>query len=99
MYVFCVRAKHMSEDVAFKRIRAARAARRYPVILREIAQGRLHLTGVALLSKYLKPGNARELLAAAVHKSRGRNREAAGRTIPAAGSAVPDHAAADARID
>jgi len=70
MYVYCIEAKHMSEDVAFKRIRAARTARRYPIILREIAHGRLHLTGVVLLSKYLKPGNAAELLAAAVHKSR-----------------------------
>jgi len=70
MYVYCIDAKNMSEDVAYKRIRAARAARRYPVVLRMIAEGRLHLSGVVLLSKHLKPGNAHELLGAAVHKSR-----------------------------
>ncbi len=70
MYVYCVKAKHMSEDVAFKRIRAARVARRYPAVLREVARGRLHLTGIVLLSKHLKPGNADELLSAAVQSSR-----------------------------
>src|SRR5437773_1759779 len=43
MFVWCVEKWHMSEDVAFKRIRAGRAARRFPVILEMIADGRLHL--------------------------------------------------------
>jgi 5-methylcytosine-specific restriction endonuclease McrA len=70
MYMWCLEARHYSEDVAAKRIRAARAARRYPVILDMLADGRLHLTAIALLSHRLTPANAQELLAAAVHRSK-----------------------------
>jgi hypothetical protein len=70
MFMWCVRARHYSEDVAAKRIRAARAARRFPVLLDMLADGRLHLTAIALLSHRLTPGTARELLAAAVHQSK-----------------------------
>ena len=70
MYMWCLEARHYSEDVAVKRIRAARAARRYRVILEMLADGRLHLTATALLSHRLTPGNAQELLAAAVHRSK-----------------------------
>jgi len=68
MYRFCVRELLMSEEVAFKRIRAARAARRYPAILAGIADGWLNLTTVVLLAPHLKPDNADELLAAAAHQ-------------------------------
>src|SRR5438094_8149193 len=43
MYAYCVGELHLSEDAAFKRIRAARAARAFPVIFQAIADGRLHL--------------------------------------------------------
>ena len=70
LYSWCVHARHYSEDVAVKRIRAARAARRFPVILDMLADGRLHLTAIELLSHRLTPANAQELLAAAVHRSK-----------------------------
>lgn len=70
MYLYCVREFRMSEDVAFKRIRAARTARRFPEIFHALADGRVHLSAVVLLSPYLKPDNADDLLAAAVHKTR-----------------------------
>ncbi len=70
MFVWCVKARNYSEAMASKRIYAARAVRRFPVILDMIADGRLHLTAVALLSRKLTPGNANELLAAATHRSR-----------------------------
>ena len=70
MYLWCVDAKHMSPDEAYKRIRVARAARRFPSILEAIAEGRLHLTAVVLLAPYLNRRNGDELLAAAVHKSK-----------------------------
>jgi len=60
----------MSEDIACKRIRAARAARRFPAILVGLAQGKLHLSGVALLMPHLTEATAGELLAAAEHKTR-----------------------------
>src|SRR6266487_926182 len=70
MYSFCVHELHMSEDVAYKRIRAARAARELPAIFDAVASGRVHLSGVVLLAPRLTPENADELLAAATHKTK-----------------------------
>ncbi|HEY2956397.1 MAG TPA: hypothetical protein VGK89_14250, partial [Candidatus Eisenbacteria bacterium] len=69
MYAYCVHVLHMSDDSALKRIRAARAAREFPGIFAMVADGRLHLSGLALLAKHLTPENADELLAAAAHKT------------------------------
>jgi 5-methylcytosine-specific restriction endonuclease McrA len=69
MFTYCVRELHMSEDVAFKRIRAARAGRRFPPIFEMVADGRVHVSAVVLLAPYLNPTNAEELLRAATHKS------------------------------
>jgi hypothetical protein len=60
----------MSEDQAFKRIRAARAVRRYPVVAKAVADGRLHLSGVVLLAPYLSEENAESLVAEACGKSK-----------------------------
>ena len=65
MHAYCVRELHLSDDAAFKRIRAARAALDYPAILDALAEGRLHLTAVVLLARHLRPENADELLEAA----------------------------------
>src|SRR5829696_2539826 len=70
MHVYCMRVLHLAEDAALKRIRAARAARRFPQIFSAIADGRLHLSGVVLLAPHLADDNAEELLAAAAHKSK-----------------------------
>src|SRR5438093_6419035 len=50
MYAYCVHELRLSEDAAFKRIRAARAARQFPALFAALAEGRLHLSGVALLA-------------------------------------------------
>jgi hypothetical protein len=70
MYVYTTRVLHLAEDAAFKRIRAARTARRFPQIFGAIADGTLHLSGVLLLAPHLTDDNADELLAAAAHKSK-----------------------------
>src|SRR5262249_22343370 len=70
MYTYCVGKLHLSEDAAYKRIRAARAARRHRVVLAAMAEGRVHLTGIVLLSPHLTTENALELLRAATHKSK-----------------------------
>src|SRR2546430_4245853 len=73
MFAYCVGELHLSEDAALKRIRAARAARNFPVIFAAVADGRLHLSAVVLLAPCLpclNDENANELIAAAVHKSR-----------------------------
>src|SRR5437867_10744908 len=46
MFRYCVHELHLSEDAAYKRIQAARAARRFLVIFEAVADGRLHLTAV-----------------------------------------------------
>jgi len=70
MYDYCLQHMHLSEDSACKRIRAARAARRFPAIFEALAAGRLHLSAVVLLAPRLTEETADELLAAAAHKSR-----------------------------
>jgi len=70
MYEYCVGALHLSEQGAYKHIRAARAARRFPAIFPAVADGRLSLTAVVLLAPYLIEATADELLAAAVHQTR-----------------------------
>jgi len=70
MFACCVGKLHMSEDIAFKRIRVARKARRYPAMFIAIAEGRLHLSGAYLLGPHLTKRNVDGLLAAATHKSK-----------------------------
>jgi len=70
MYLFCVRELQMSEDEALKRIRVARTAREYPAVFAAIAEGRLNLNAVLLLTPFLTPENADDLLAAAAGRCR-----------------------------
>ena len=67
---YCVGELHLCEQAAYKRIHAARAARKFPAIFTAVAEGRLHLSAVVLLASKLTPENADELLAAATHKSK-----------------------------
>src|SRR5262245_41213967 len=69
MHAYCVQVLHLSDDAAFKRIGAARAALDFPQILDALTEGRLHLTAVVLLAPRLRPENAEELLKAAEHRT------------------------------
>jgi 5-methylcytosine-specific restriction endonuclease McrA len=68
MHAYCVDKLHLSDDAAYKRIQAARAARQFPALFEAVAAGRLHLTAVCLLAPHLTPGNAEELIEAATHR-------------------------------
>jgi len=70
MYAYCVGELHLCEQAAFKRIRAARTASQFPAIFEAVADGRLHLSAVVLLTPHLRPENVQDLLAAATHKSK-----------------------------
>ncbi len=70
MHVYCVRVLHLSEDAAYKRIRAARAARRFPAIFTAVAEGRLHLAAVVLLAPHFTDDNVDELIAAASYRTK-----------------------------
>jgi 5-methylcytosine-specific restriction endonuclease McrA len=63
MHRYCVEMLGMAEDVAFKRIRAARAARRFPVVFEAVATGRLSVSAVVWIAPHLEDENAAELVA------------------------------------
>jgi len=70
MFAYCVEKLHRSEDAAYKRIQAARAAHRFPAIFDMVADGRLHLSAVCLLAPHLTEETSQELLAAVTHRSK-----------------------------
>ena len=70
MYAYCVEELHLSEDGAYKRIQAARAARQFPVLFSALAEGRVHMSAVVRLAPHLTPENVDELLTDATHKSK-----------------------------
>jgi hypothetical protein len=70
MFVYCTEVLHLSESEAYLRIAVARAARKHPVLLTLLADGRLHLTGIALLAPHLTRENLDVLLERAAHLSK-----------------------------
>ena len=85
LFAYCTEELHMSEDVACKRIAAARAARTFPMLFLAIAEGRLHVSGVTVLAPHLTTGNIEELIKAATHRKKSEIEEMiARRSSPAA---------------
>jgi hypothetical protein len=70
MFTYCRTILHLSEGEAQLRISVAKATREHPVLLEMLADGRLHLSGIARLAPVLTPDNRDRLLARAVHKSK-----------------------------
>jgi hypothetical protein len=70
MFAYCTEVLHLSEAEAYLRIAAARASREHPVLLKMLADGRLHLTAIAKLAPHLTPENREELLRRATHKTK-----------------------------
>ena len=70
LFSYCTRVVHLSEDAACNRIDAARACRRFPMILDGLASGALSLTTVRLLRPHLTPENHEAVLAEASGRSR-----------------------------
>jgi len=68
MFAYCVEELHFSEDAAYKRIQAGRAARQFPVLFTALTEGRLHLAAICLLAPHLTCENAEELVAACTHR-------------------------------
>jgi hypothetical protein len=57
LFAYCTQVLHLSEHPAYHRIQAARAARRFPVILERPADGTVHLTAIGLLAPLLTAQN------------------------------------------
>ena len=70
LHTYLIYELRVSEDAAFRRARAARLCRQFPVILDHIAAGEIHLTALLLLGPHLTEENHRELLALAKHRTK-----------------------------
>lgn len=70
MFAYATEVLHLSEHEAYLRITAARASRQHPMLLTMLAEGRLHLSGMAKLAPLLTEANREEVLARAAGKSK-----------------------------
>src|SRR6185436_18711626 len=68
LFTYCTQALHLAEGAAYNRIEAARAARRFPMILDGLENGSLTLTTVRLLGPHLTVENHERVLVSAHHK-------------------------------
>ena len=70
LFTYCTQVLRLSEHAAYGRIEAARAARRFPVLLERLAEGEITLTTIGLLAPHLTSNNSSALIDAARHKSK-----------------------------
>jgi hypothetical protein len=70
LFTYCTRVLRLSEHAAYGRIQAARASRRYPVVLELLEHGDVTLTTITLLARHLTTDNHRALLDEARGKGR-----------------------------
>jgi hypothetical protein len=70
MFAYCTQALHLSEAEAYRRITVARAARKHEVLLAMLRDGRIHLSGMALLVPLLTRENRDAVLERARHRSK-----------------------------
>lgn len=70
VYAWCRDELRMSADAAYNRVAAARAVRRFPVVLSHLASGSLNVTTVKVLRPVLTAKNHAAVLAEAKHRSR-----------------------------
>ncbi|AKU99154.1 hypothetical protein AKJ09_05818 [Labilithrix luteola] len=82
MFDFCTRRLGFSEGEAFRRLTAARLARRLPVLLDAIASGRIHLSSLVLLRDVLTEANVDAIVAAASGKTKREVEELVARMAP-----------------
>jgi hypothetical protein len=69
MFAMCTKHFRMSESIAAKRIRAGRAACRFPRVLDMIRTGQLHLSGLHQLARHLTDDNVDDVLDRSKYRS------------------------------
>lgn len=82
LFAYCRDALALSEHESYNRIEAARAARKFPVILEMLAEGSVNLTTVRLLAPHFTQDNHRTVLESARGKRRVEVEEIAVRLMP-----------------
>ena len=85
LFKYCTTVLRLSEDSAYNRIQAARAARRFPAILERLATGGLSVTTVRLLAPHLTAGESRKAAQRGRWQRETRRRAPARDLVPAAG--------------
>ncbi len=70
LFLYCTRRLRLSEGAAYSRIEAARASRRFPAIVPQLADGSITLATVGLLARHLTAANHEALLSEARHKTK-----------------------------
>jgi hypothetical protein len=83
IFIYMRDALALAEHDAYALLAAARAARRFPVLLDLLAQGAVHLTTVKLLAPGLTPENHRQVLELARGKTRAQVEQIAAALAPA----------------
>src|SRR4029079_13891428 len=63
VHAYCVGRLGYTDDAAYNRIHAARAARRYPLLFEAVADGALSVTSVRMLAPHMNHENVKELVA------------------------------------
>jgi hypothetical protein len=82
LFAYCREVLRLSEHEAYNRIEAARAARRFPVILDHLAERKVHLTTIRLLAPHLTPDNHQAVLDSARGKRKTGVQEIVARLVP-----------------
>jgi hypothetical protein len=82
LYTYCRGVLRMSEYESYHRIKAARAARKFPVILEKLGEACLTLATVRLLASHLTRENHQDLIAQASGKSKRQVEELLARLFP-----------------
>lgn len=70
LWEYCLRALHLREGAAGRRIGAMRVLRRFPTLVDALRDGRLCLSTLCVLGQVLTPANVDELLAKAAFRTR-----------------------------
>jgi hypothetical protein len=82
MFVYSTEVLHLSEAEAYLRIAAARASRKFPLLLSMLAEGRIHLSGIGKLAPYLTDANCEEVLTRAACKTKREIEELVAELVP-----------------
>ncbi len=82
MFDYCTKRLELSENEAFHRIAASRAARQFPIVFTLLERREVHLTAICLLREHLTRENHAELLAEAAHKTKRQIQELIARRFP-----------------
>jgi len=82
LFAYCRDVLALSEQEAYSRITVARAARRFPLLLRLLEEGALNLTTARLLAPHLTPENHERVLEQARHRSKSEIEELAAALWP-----------------